>query len=328
MATKVKINGGIFYNKRISGVFDLAGNFKSGVSDKCDGCIWILRDGKKSRVHVDVDNFEIMDKGASAKVDAAPVLVDENILAKTIEQRFTVMETLIDGVINKSIKSLIISGAPGIGKTYTVDKKLREATEKRGLNVSQLTGSATAIGLYLTLYDHRNSGDILVLDDLDSIFQDQEALNLLKGALDTGRTRTISWMSASKYLRENDIPNSFEFEGTVIFISNLDFDGQIERGSKLSPHLSALVNRCVYLDLGIHGNREVMIRIKQVIKNTSLLQDLGLTKDYTDSIISWMDKHANDLRSLSIRTIIQLANFVRTNPLMWETIAETVMIRK
>lgn len=321
---KVKIQSGIFYNKKVSGTFDLATSFKSGVSDKKDGCIWVFKNGKKTRLHVNETDFQIL--GENVKIEEKKI--DEKTLSKNIAQRFNVLETLIDGAINRNIRAMIISGAPGIGKTFIVDKKLREAIEKRGLNVSQLTGSATTIGLYLTLYDHRNRGDILVLDDLDSIFQDQEALNLLKGALDTGRTRTLSWMSASKYLRENDIPNSFEFEGTVIFISNLDFDSQIERGSKLAPHLAALVNRCVYLDLGIHGHNEIMIRIKQVIRDTNILKELGLNEKYTNEIINWMEKNSTNLRSLSIRTIIQLANFVRTNPLMWREIAEITMVRR
>jgi hypothetical protein len=318
---QVNIKSALHYKTDISGVFELAAPFKAGVSDKRDGCIWVLRNGKKTRLHINASDFDIVGESN------VPEKSDDE-LSRDIEQRFDVMEMIIDGVIHRSIKSVVLSGAPGIGKTFTVDAKLREAAAKRGLNFSQLTGSATAIGLYLTLYDHRNVGDVLVLDDLDSIFADQEALNLLKGALDTGQTRTISWMSASKYLRENDIPNSFEFEGTVIFISNMNFDQQIERGTKLAPHLAALINRCVYLDLGIHSTREIMIRIKQVIKNTNILSDLGLAENHTDDIINWMGANADRMRSLSIRTIIQLANFVRTNPFHWQTMAEMTMIKR
>lgn len=322
MTTKIKIRNGLYYKTSINGTFDLAGDYKSGNSAHRDGCVWILRNGKKTRIQVNASDYSIV--GSENDIPE----VDNNTLSEDIQRRFDVMEYVVDGVIDRKIKAVVISGAPGIGKTYNIDKRLREAQEKRGINYSQLTGSATAIGLYLTLYEHRNTGDILVLDDLDSIFQDQEALNLLKGALDTGQTRTISWMSASKYLRENDIPNAFEFHGTVVFISNMNFDQQIERGSKLAPHLAALINRCVYLDLGIHSTREIMIRIKQVIDQTNILRDLGLAKNHTNDIIAWMDKHSENLRSLSIRTIIQLANFVRTNPHHWQDMAEMTMIKR
>lgn len=319
---QVKIKSALHYKTEISGTFDLASPFKAGESPKRDGYIWIYRNGKKTRVHINASDFELV--GASAPT---PVKTPAE-LDRDIARRFKVMDLIINGVIDRKIKAAVFSGAPGIGKTFNVDARLREAEIKRGINFSQLTGSATAIGLYLTLYDHRNPGDILVLDDLDSIFQDQEALNLLKGALDTGRTRTLSWMSASKYLRENDIPNSFEFEGTVVFISNMNFDQQIERGSKLAPHLAALVNRCVYLDLGIHTPQEIMIRIKQVIRDTNILRDLGLAENYTKDIMRWMEDNADNLRSLSIRTIIQLANFVRTSPHDWKIMAEATMIKR
>ena len=322
MTTKIKIRNGLYYKTSINGTFDLAGDYKSGNSAHRDGCVWILRNGKKTRIQVNASDYSIV--GSENDIPE----VDDNTLSEDIQRRFDVMEYVIDGVIDRKIKAVVISGAPGIGKTYNIDKRLREAQEKRGINYSQLTGSATAIGLYLTLYEHRNTGDILVLDDLDSIFQDQEALNLLKGALDTGQTRQISWMSNSSFLRDEGVENTFEFKGTVVFITNMNFDQLIDKATKMSPHFAALVNRCVYLDLGIHTTREVMVRINQVVRNTNILNELGISRSHAGDIMDWMHDQKDNLRSLSIRTILQLASFIKTSPKNWKLLASATMIKR
>lgn len=319
--TKVNIQRGLHYSTDLSGIFDLAEGYKPDPASRRDGFIWIMRDGKRSRLAINEGDFTILGEESD--------LVSEEVLAENIDKRFRVLDMIMNGILHNKIKAAVFSGAPGIGKTFNVDQRLTEARRKHGREVKHLTGSATAIGLYCKLYENRNPGNILVLDDLDSIFSDQEALNLLKGALDTGATtRTISWMAASSHLESQDIPNEFEFEGSVIFISNLDFDGQIEKGSKLAPHLRALVNRCVYLDLGIHTTREIMVRVKQVIEKTTIIEDLGLADNHSQDIIAWMEKNCGNLRDLSIRTIIHLANFVRTDPHNWQDIAEITMVRR
>ena len=327
-AKTVKIKNALRYSTKISGEFQLVGDFKLGGSSKRDGTIRILYNGKATRVQVNETDYEVFGSSVDSVEDSRPELSDTELSAE-INTRFEVMDTLISGVIKKQIRAMIITGAPGIGKTFSTDQRLH-AAHQAGLvrKLSQLTGSATAIGLYLTLYDHREKGDVLVLDDLDAIFQDQEALNLLKGALDTGRTRHIAWMSASKYLRENNIPNEFDFDGTVLFISNLNFDKIISSQKKLAPHCAALINRCVYLDLGVHTNREIMLRIKHVVKTTKIMEQLGIDSDNADEILDWLYENADNLRDLSIRTIIELASYVRTSPNTWKTIASVTMIRR
>ena len=54
-------------------------------------------------------------------------------------------------------------------------------------------GRATAAGLFITLYE--NSDKIIVLDDCDSVFKDDDAVNILKGALDSYDTRKISYIT-------------------------------------------------------------------------------------------------------------------------------------
>jgi hypothetical protein len=322
MQKTVQIKEGLYYGKTYKGEFTLVKPYEVSSWSKRDGYVTVQTpEGRVLKLHVFARDVNTGFNPAAAKKTVSD-------LDREIAQRFEVYNTVVTGVIKGTIKSLIVSGAPGIGKTYILDERLRIAKGSGKINYSLLTGTASAIGLYFALYEHSKPGDVLVLDDLDAIFSDQEALNLLKGALDTGRPREITWMTNSSFLKENEIPRSFIFEGSVVFVSNLDFDKIVEKATKLSPHFAALISRCVYLDLGIHEQEEIMVRIKQVVEGTNIMSTLGVSKEYAGDILSWMDAHTGKLRNISIRTIIQLANFIRTDPTNWKSLAEVTMVRR
>jgi hypothetical protein len=117
--------------------------------------------------------------------------------------------------------SLLVTGMPGLGKTYTITRTLESQGYQEGIDFIHVKGRSTAAGLYITLYE--NSDKMIIFDDCDSIFKDSDAINLLKGALDSYEKRIISWISA-KPLKDSEgepLPRYFEFTGRVIFISNL-----------------------------------------------------------------------------------------------------------
>lgn len=258
---------------------------------------------------------------------AGPAQKTEKQIAETITERFDALEMLSDAMISGNIRAMIVSGAPGVGKTHTLESKLKDAqTNNKIKSVNAIKGSVSAIGLFLTLWENKESGNVLVLDDIDSIFNDEEALNLLKGALDTGKTRTISWIKDSTFLRDREIPNTFEYEGQIAFLTNVDLDSRAAKEGKYAPHICALISRCVFLDLGIHSPREIMVRIKQVCTQTSFLRDLNLSLSKATILLGWMEANINKLRSVSLRTMIQLAGFIATTA-EWEKLARTTMLK-
>ncbi len=84
-------------------------------------------------------------------------------------------------------------------------------------------GSLSALHLYMLAYNYRKPGNVIVLDDADSIFNDEDALNILKALCDTSSSRKVSYMKEAPQLKEADIPQSFEFNGAMIFISLIPF---------------------------------------------------------------------------------------------------------
>jgi len=170
------------------------------------------------------------------------------------------------------------------------------------------------------LYHYRHENSVIVFDDADAIFFDDVSLNLLKAVCDTTERRRVSWLSEGKLIDDESaeiIPRTFDFEGTIIFISNYDFDAMIDRGHKLAPHLQALVSRSHYIDLAMKSRRDYLVRISQVIKQ-GLLDDLTIHQ--RDEVICYINKNSERLRELSLRMALKIGS-LRKQGGQWERLA-------
>lgn len=137
------------------------------------------------------------------------------------EEMFQNIERLTKMVGRGIQPSLVITGGAGTGKTHLVKSTLEGMGLTESTDFVHFKGRATAAGLFVTLYE--NSDKIIVLDDCDSVFKDDDAVNILKGALDSYDTRKISYISTKSLKDEygSEVPRHFEFSGRIIFISNI-----------------------------------------------------------------------------------------------------------
>lgn len=238
-----------------------------------------------------------------------------------ISERFNILEMLADSCIAGDSRALIVSGPAGLGKSYTVEKKL-EQWDPKGRNYAITKGYVRATGLVKLLYAYREAGQVLVFDDADAIFFDDVSLNLLKAVCDTTERRVVSWLSEGKLLDEDTgelVPRSFVFEGSIIFISNYDFDAMIDRGHKLAPHLQAMVSRAHYLDLAMKSRRDYLVRIRQVVAQ-GLLSHMDL--DAQVDVLTFIEAYADNLRELSLRMALKIASIRKNNNSNWEKVAK------
>ena len=191
-----------------------------------------------------------------------------------------------------------------------------------------IKGYVRATGLFKQLYKYRHLGNVLVFDDADSVFQDDTSLGILKCVLDTTERRTVSWLSEGILLDEdeNKIPMQFDFEGTVIFITNLDFEALVAAEHKLTPHLEALLSRAHYLDMEMKTRRDFLIRIRQVI-HQGLLDKYDLTEDQLQELWSYTVDHSHKLRELSLRSLIKAADLIKLGP-NWKVILDMTLLRQ
>ena len=245
-----------------------------------------------------------------------------------LKDRFDILEMMTNAAIDGSVKSLIVSGPAGLGKSYTVEQAL-EGWDPEEVNHTVIRGYVKATGLYKTLYQYRNKGQMIVFDDSDSIFMDDTTLAMLKAVCDSTERRRVSYLSEFNMIDEASadvIPRSFQFDGTIVFITNLDFDSIIEKGNKLAPHLSAMVSRSHYIDLAMKTRRDYFIRIKQVVKQ-GLLSAKGLNRHQEVTVMRFIEKHQDKLREMSLRVAIKLADLVKTHPDRFEVMAKVTVCK-
>lgn len=302
----------------------------------------MLGEGRQIRVLVANKNAvkratleEYMAQGENCTVapQAEPVAVPTETEEQAIErirERFEILHEMTKASVSGDIRAMIVSGPPGVGKSYGIEQEIEKATlfdqvAGRGLRAEVIKGSATPIGLYQTLYKYSDPNCVVVFDDCDSILLDDVSLNLLKGALDSGKKRKISWLADSRVLRDEGIPSTFEFKGSAIFITNLKFDKM--KSQKLRDHLDALQSRCHYLDLTLDTVRDRILRIKQIAGDGALFQDYDFDKVVQDEIIDFMTENSSRLREISLRMAIKIADLRKMSPTRWKRLAETTCMK-
>lgn len=262
----------------------------------------------------------------SPEVILAPVVEETDAqIEERLNDAYEAMHTMALATALGKNKSLIISGPAGVGKSHTVTQIL-ENLEDETLGTF-VKGYVRPTGLYKMLYENRFKQCTIVFDDADSIFMDDVSLNLLKAACDMSRTRRISWLSETKMEDEEGerLPRNFEFEGSIIFITNYDFDNLIDKGNRLAPHFQALISRSHYLDIGIKTNREYVIRLKQVVRQ-GMLRDAGFSKAQECELLDFIEVNQNRLRELSLRMVMKIAGLMNMGG-DWKKMAKATCMR-
>ena len=253
---------------------------------------------------------------------------DEQAIER-IAARFSILDEMAEAVSTSKVRAMIVSGPPGIGKSYGVEQALEKqnmfediAGDKRKFEV--VKGAMSAIGLYKKLYEHSSKGHVVCFDDCDAILYDDLALNLLKAALDTTPRRTLHWNTESRTLMAEGMPNSFEFFGGVIFITNIKFDNV--KSKKLQDHLQALQSRCHYLDLTIDSMRDRMLRIRQICR-IGMLEKYGMPKDEEERLIQFVFENKHKLREISLRMVLKIADLWKMAPDRYQALATQTCMR-
>ena len=252
---------------------------------------------------------------------------DEDIVER-LRDRFNMLTDMTKAVKKGDVRAMIVSGPPGVGKSHGVEEVLERYKTMESLGAPKkfevVKGAMSALGLYAKLYKMADEGNVIVFDDCDSIFSDELSLNILKAALDSKKKRKIHWNTDSHKLRAEGIPDCFDFKASAIFITNLKFD---KVKGKLREHLEALESRCHYMDLTIDTDREKMLRIKQVIQD-GMLKPYQLDDAQEEDIIDFVDMNKNRLRELSLRTVLKVADLMKSFPQRWESFAENTVMRR
>jgi len=217
--------------------------------------------------------------------------------------------------------SAVITGEGGLGKTYTVTKTLesngyKDISDLADFQVgsvintrkcfTMVKGYSTAKGLYRTLFENNKS--IIVFDDCDAVLKDPVALNLLKGALDSYGKRIISWNAD---MRDDDLPRSFNFEGRVIFISNMPQE-KIDQ---------AIRSRSMMIDLSMNTSQKID-RMEHIALSDEFMPEYD-KKVKTDAL-SLIRSIKEDAKEINLRTLISVCK-VRASNDNWKDLATYIL---
>ena len=256
---------------------------------------------------------------------------DDEIMTR-LANRFEILEDMTRAVKKGDVRAMIVTGPPGVGKSFGVEKVLSKhdvmaniANDSKLKKYEVVKGAMSAIGLYSKLYEYSDKKSILVFDDCDSVLLDDLSLNILKAALDSGKKRMIHWNTDSRILRSEGVPNSFEFKGGAIFITNIKFDHV--RSKKLKDHLEALESRCHYLDLSIDTEREKLLRIRQVVRDAGMLDSYDLSDEAKVEVVDFINDNAARMRELSLRMVLKIADIRVSMPAKWRAVVEVTCMR-
>ena len=336
---EVVINSGVYYGKSVAGLHGtLVKEFTSfgKPRGKYTGYVTVSAGGKDMRVKVtgigDYSTVNTYNDMETQVIEQTPVEekveTDEQIIER-LRERFEILDEMTQGSIDGIVRGMVVTGPPGVGKSYGVEKVIEKNSmfdklADRPIKFGTEKGAASAIGLYQLLYRYADPGSVLVLDDCDSILFDEVSLNLLKAALDSGKKRMISWNTESSALRREGVPEKFEFCGSIIFITNLKFD--TTRG-KIKDHLAAIMSRCHYLDLTMDTMRDKMLRVKQIVRD-GMLSEYKLDAKDELNIVNFMEDNKNKLREVSLRMVTKLADLFKMSPERWRALAENTCIKR
>jgi len=233
-------------------------------------------------------------------------------------------------VLKGQRKGLIAYGTGGVGKTYTINELLKQSglreydeeldPEPSEYDYVKITGKSTAVAMYASLYEHNKK--VVIFDDCDSVLKDPDAVNILKGALDTTGDGTIVWASASppKDSHGEKVPQRFKFRGKAIFISN------IPRERMLEPMTQPLVSRSLSIDLTMTAE-ETIVRLRKIRDKIPFQdpngEDIYVSTEDREAAINFLDKYKDviDIGNVNARTMGSIALIkkeVATNPDLYE----------
>jgi len=335
MAT-VRILSGMYRNQAvIDKSFTLVKGFQTS---KTGSYVTVQNDGQFAidiavvKVKVDsIEQIEFIDGAPELTTNIKTVTETDVEAMDRIASRFSVLDEMSSACIAGNIRAMIVTGPPGVGKSHGVTLQMEKASMFDKISGKRprfqiVKGAMSGIGLFATLYKYSDAKNVLVFDDCD-VWEDQDALNVLKGALDSGKTRRISWNKDSRLLREEGVPNTFNFNGSIIFITNLNFNDR--RSKKIQAHLDALQSRCHYLDLTINTERDKILRIKQVHRDADggLFASYDFDNNEGDMIVEFMEQNKNKLREVSMRMGLKIADLVKISPHNWKALTQATCMR-
>jgi hypothetical protein len=207
-------------------------------------------------------------------------------------------EALVSKVVNPNtaLKCVVIAGPPGIGKTHSAMTALN-----RDPNVYKhlYKGYMTPFKFYEALSSAPGWNDAYIFDDCDGIFNNVQALNVLKAVVDPETQYAVSWHSSRAEVK------SFRFLGKIVILTNYMLH--------ISPHYQAFLDRVLYYPIAL-TKEEVLLKVAEIAHMTSFF-NFGKRSASVNEILVWMNENMDNFRTdITFRTFEAALELSRSFP--------------
>lgn len=288
--------------------------FESGIKHEClVNHMYISEGGRAHYVYNMAPGDKILTKDGGIDVVKLVTITENEMIAYdlSVDTREQIFVTA-DGIQSHNT-----------GKTQTVERVLEAHGLEDGSGYFKNTGSASAAGIFTLLYHHRN--DIIVFDDSDGALGDQDARNLIKAATDTKKKRKMVWNKKSSFIFDPKVedpedyeedegmaPKYFDFEGRIIFISNLPLN-------KLDPD-GALRTRAFVINVN-PTDEELFEHMEKILYDIKLEDGLRLSNKQRDEVMEVV-KTSKRKGDVSLRKLVRSLNLAASGVENWRTLCE------
>ena len=226
-----------------------------------------------------------------------------------------------------SSKGIAVLGPPGVGKTMQVENALNDSKASwepmKGATMS-------AIGFYYTLWFNRAKHRIICLDDFDLVYNPQATtiLTMLKAATEnTYKPRMVKWTKQpTSYMKEQGIPNEFQFWGNIIWITN-ESPETILKTKKLRTHMAPLVGPGGRLSpIVLDWDKEkkyywtkYLIEKKHALGKNCEKKRGGYSKKIQKMVTDFFEQEFDNLLDITPRFACNIADDILHYPKSWKT---------
>ena len=261
---------------------------------------------------------------------------NSNPIVDQIIDKFNTVQAMTEMFVtgDSAINGLLVHGNAGLGKTHFVKKAFIETDSEE--SVQYIKGSSmSAAALYCILYANREKGDVVVLDDVDIIHKSSgeisAILDLFKGATEpTKGSRILGWQraSANQLMRDNGVPMEFDFQGSIIWITN---DSTEDIAKKAKGHWTAISSRFRQVPAWLNDQEKLMYTLYLVEEINMLGKDCeaiegGFTEDVIKDTVAYIRKNYRLFNDITPRVAIMIADLRSSYPTKWEVYADNQLI--
>jgi hypothetical protein len=241
------------------------------------------------------------------------------------------IERAVSSELGISYPHTYIYSPPGLGKTYSVQKELGQYSVK---NI-EITGAQSmyAFGIHLATIKYLipNEKVIILVDDCDTIFKNEENINIMKNILSGNRSfayhknieSQINTLSGTQLEAVQSFRNETQLGFQVptdnfvfIITSNIKLPTDEDvygKGGKNNPtakktHLYAIRSRCNTVDFELTKYQHYGWIADVVLNEFDSLND-----NIKNEIVNWLWENWDNLNERSIRTVEKMIQIYELN---------------